>query len=49
MEAVDKACVAAGGTTVVLDTALNNVDAQRFYERVGMQKVAVKYVKRSQA
>lgn len=49
MEAVGKACVAAGGTTVVLDTALNNVDAQRFYERVGMQKVAVKYVKRSQA
>jgi len=46
MEAVEKACVAAGGTTVVLDTALKNVDAQRFYEREGMQKVAVKYVKR---
>jgi ribosomal protein S18 acetylase RimI-like enzyme len=46
IEAVEQECAAAGLSTFVLDTALENVDAQRFYERHAMRKKAVKYLKR---
>lgn len=45
IEAVEQECTAAGLNTFVLDTALENVNAQRFYERHNMRKQAVKYVK----